>query len=291
MSGHLCFSVGKFFSHCNWQGYIRRLEQQLHAQALSKAVGAAMPAQRQGSWQCLPVNDFFSRYDWQGYSATVEEETKPSLAEAAGVKVAQLEARRSQCAHPNPNHFGRNVELQSQSWQCLGVEDFFSRYDWQGQPRQWQSKHPSKAAIAETTSERHLDPVQCLPVQEFFARCDWGDHAEPEALTTAEPSSSLAELASELVASYQPAQGSVQDWQCQSVQAFFGESNWKGRSTTPRPRQQNRSSSPFTLPMGEFFELFIWSGKPQIAVPPKQTTEFIPARSPELKLASLSELF
>lgn len=273
----LCLSVGKFFSQCHWQGYIQRLEQQLHNQALSRAVGIPAPGDRQRSWQCSSVQDFFNLYDWQGYSAEpghpVKDAAEPSLADVAGIEVPQLNRGRS--------------------WQCLAVEDFFSRYDWEAQPLQWQAEPPRETEAAPELLPP--DPLKCLPVEDFFGRCHWQGHQSvPETLPNAVESSPLSELASELATSYQPQSHSESlDWQCLSVKDFFGKSNWTGRQILrQRQRVRSRSNSPLILPMGEFFALFLWEGQPEVATSPKtKSVPFAPARSQDFNLASLSELF
>lgn len=93
--------------------------------------------------------------------------------------------------------------------------------------------------------------------------------------------------------SVQPLQSS---WQTTSVQDFFRQYNWSGRTLLRPSYGQSAAVSPaaiapvITLPVKQFFDRFIWDGLPTIAPQPIVSTSQAPAER-DFKLANFSNLF
>jgi hypothetical protein len=84
----------------------------------------------------------------------------------------------------------------------------------------------------------------------------------------------------------------LQSWETTSVQDFFRQYNWSGRSVL---RASNGHSAPviapiITLPVKQFFDRFIWDGLPTIAPQPIVSASYQPEQR-DFKLANFSNLF
>ncbi|PSB12079.1 hypothetical protein C7B62_03220 [Pleurocapsa sp. CCALA 161] len=127
---------------------------------------------------------------------------------------------------------------------------------------------------------------QCLYVQEFISQCNWENTALPASATSVSISQSRKSLAS---------------WQCLTTQDFFALSNWSGTRISLDPvddldHLSRKVVFDITLPSGQFWQCFNWSGVKETPAPQKieqileQTKEAI-AEVEEFTLNDLSQLF
>ncbi|NJK57338.1 MAG: hypothetical protein HC939_15695 [Pleurocapsa sp. SU_5_0] len=127
---------------------------------------------------------------------------------------------------------------------------------------------------------------QCLHVQEFISRCNWENTAISVSATSVSVGQSRKSLAS---------------WQCLTTQDFFALSNWSGKAISLDPvddldRLSRKVAFDITLPSGQFWQCFNWSGEKETPAPQKieqileQTKEAI-AEVEEFTLNDLSQLF
>lgn len=126
---------------------------------------------------------------------------------------------------------------------------------------------------------------QCLHVQEFISQCNWENTALPVSAISASVGQSRKSLAS---------------WQCFTTQDFFALSNWSGKAISLDPVDDldhlSRIAFDITLPSGQFWQCFNWSGEKETPAPQQieqileQTKEAI-AEVEEFTLNDLSQLF
>jgi len=143
-------------------------------------------------------------------------------------------------------------------WARLSVQEFFSRYNWQGYPLN------GTPVVAPATA---LSLLNGTPV--------------------VAPGATLSKL-KQLFESASP----EPSWLSLTIQEFFSHSNWQGHSLTSNSNP-TRSCLSLTLPVSDFFQFIVWEGHPEIAVLPQVTLspELTSSSSQNLKLTDLSELF
>lgn len=127
---------------------------------------------------------------------------------------------------------------------------------------------------------------QFSTVQEFLRQCNWQGTTLPTLPTVPNPSI--------------PSRRTPQSWQSQTVQDFLSQSNWNGQLQPVKAPQetspvQTAVISPVvlnaTLPVGKFFNLFVWEAQPEIAAVPKLNAIDPPVDGSDINLSDFSDLF
>ena len=116
--------------------------------------------------------------------------------------------------------------------------------------------------MSDSSSWKHFS------VQKFFRQSNWeGSHQKKD----------LDEMLQEI------------SWLCLKIEEFFNHSNWQGELLT----KINSPSFSLKLPVGKFFQCFVWEGKPEIAALPelKSTPKPELLLDDRLKLNDFNNLF
>jgi hypothetical protein len=79
------------------------------------------------------------------------------------------------------------------------------------------------------------------------------------------------------------------DYRLLSVQAFFSSIAWDGCVLDGEASFDSTQILSYQLPVGKFFNCFVWKGRPKIGVVPQISTRS--ANLPDLSLNDLSDLF
>lgn len=124
---------------------------------------------------------------------------------------------------------------------------------------------------------------QFSTVQEFLRQCNWQGTQLPSPPASTQPHS---------------VQEPPKSWQCQTVQGFLSRSNWDGQTIVPpqvsveTPRVETPSPhSIATLPVNQFFNLFVWEAQPDIAAVPQLNSPDDLTDPSDLNLSDFSDLF
>ncbi len=144
----------------------------------------------------------------------------------------------------------------SSVWQVLSIQDFLNRANWQGRPQ----SQPE------------------LPTQESTAQ------------------NSMAQSGLQTLKQSEVAPIGQSFWKQQTVQDFFGRSNWKGVLPSLTGKEQGAPQSitfSLDLPVSEFFKYFAWEGRPNIAALPclESSAKGDSTPSDDFNLTDLSDLF